>query len=384
MRIALAGAGFACAVIARELAEHGHRVEVHERRDHVGGNCHTARDPATGVMLHRYGPHIFHTDDEEVWRYVNRHAVFMPYVHRVKATVRGRVYTLPVNLHTINQFFGRAMSPAEARQWIAARARSGGPPPRNFEEQALAWVGPELYEAFLRGYTHKQWGVPPHRLPAEILRRLPLRFDYDDNYFAHRYQGLPRDGYTALVASILDHPRIEVVLGSALGPAEAGRYDHLFHSGPIDAYYGHPFGALPYRTLDFERIESDGDHQGCAVMNHPDADLPYTRVTEHKHFAPWESHARSVCFRETPRAAEPGDIPYYPVHLAEGNERLARYRALAAADRRVTFVGRLGTFRYLDMDATIRHALDTARAFIAASPHVARPRSEGRASSPVA
>ncbi len=366
MRIGMAGAGFACAVIARELAEHGHRIEVHERRNHVAGNCHTERDPLSGVMLHRYGPHIFHTDDDEVWAYVNRFAVFRPYVHRVKAVACGRVYSLPINLHTINQFTGATMSPDEARAWVATRADRRIEPPGNFEQQALRFVGRDLYEAFFKGYTRKQWGIEPTALPAGVMARLPVRFNYDDNYFAHRHQGLPESGYTALVARLLAHRRIEVVLDSELNAADAGRFDHLFWSGPIDDYFDRRLGRLPYRTLDFERIDAHGDFQGCAVMNQCDESVPFTRITEHRHFAPWESHEQTVCFREFSRAAEPGDTPYYPVHLATGNALLERYQALAAAEANVSFVGRLGSFRYMDMDVTIRHALDVARGFLAA------------------
>ncbi len=363
MRIGLAGAGLACAVIARELAMQGHRVEVHERRDHVGGNCHTERDERSGVMLHRYGPHIFHTDDDDVWAYVNRFATFRPYVHRVKACVNGRVYSLPINLHTINQFAGDAMSPQQARAWVTQRSTLANEPPCSFEDQALRTVGHALYEAFFKGYTRKQWGIDPKLLPASVMARLPVRFNYNDNYFAHRHQGIPESGYTAMVARMLDHPRIGVQLGSQLGQADLGHFDHVFFSGPIDEFFGRELGMLPYRTLDFQRIDSDGDVQGCAVMNQCDEAVPFTRITEHAHFAPWETHRRSVCFREFSRAAGPQDTPYYPVHLVEGNSLLQRYQAMARDEPRVTFVGRLGTFRYLDMDMTIRHALNTAQAF---------------------
>ena len=375
-RVVLVGAGFSGAVIGRELAEAGVPVLVVEARDHVAGNCHTERCPETGVLVHRYGPHIFHTDDDEVWDYVNRFAVFQPYRNRVKATTGGCVYTLPVNLHTINQFFGTAMRPDEARAFIAAQAEppaSGSP--ANFEEQALAMIGRPLYEAFFRGYTQKQWGCDPRSLPASILKRLPLRFNYDDNYFFHRHQGLPEAGYTALVERILDHPRIELQLGRRFSPAEAGQYAHVFWSAPLDGWYGHDMGRLGYRTLDFERFTHRGDYQGCAVMNYGEVEVPWTRITEHKHFAPWEAHEGSVCTREYARACGAGDIPYYPIRLVEEKRLLADYVARAEAEvagegvgtggARVTFVGRLGTYRYLDMDVTIREALDTARGFLA-------------------
>jgi len=359
------GAGLSGAVIARELAEAGQRVTVCEARDHLAGNCHTERDRETGVLVHRYGPHVFHTDDAEVWDHVRRFETFRPYAHRVRATVAGRVYALPINLHTINQFFGRAMGPAEARRFLAGLAEGGDAAPASFEAQALRWVGRDLYEAFLEGYTRKQWGCAPDTLPAAILKRLPLRFDYDDRYFSHRFQAMPVGGYTAMVARMLDHPRIDVHLRTPVTRAGAGRWEHVFHSGPLDAYFDHALGRLGYRTLDFERFIANGDHQGCAVMNYPDADVPFTRITEHKHFAPWERHEATVCYREYPRACGPGDIPFYPIRLVAEKRMLAAYADLAAREENVTFVGRLGTYRYLDMDVTIREALDAARAFLA-------------------
>lgn len=364
-RYLMVGAGLSGAVIGRTLAEAGHHVTVADARPHVAGNCHTERCARTGVLVHSYGPHIFHTDDAEVWDYVNRFELFRPYRNRVKATVGGQVYALPINLHTINQFFGRAMGPAEARAFIAAQADRTIETPRTFEEQALSMLGRPLYEAFFKGYTEKQWGCAPGELPAAILRRLPVRFNYDDNYFYHRFQAMPVTGYTAMVARILDHPRIDVRLGTPVSQAQARDFAHVFWSGALDGWYDHDMGRLGYRTLDFERFTQPGDHQGCAVMNHPDPGVPFTRVTEHRHFAPWEEHDTSVCYREYSRACGPGDTPYYPIRLVREKALLADYVTRAQAERGVTFVGRLGTYRYLDMDVTIREALDTARAFLA-------------------
>lgn len=362
MDILLVGAGFSGAVIGRALAEAGHRCRIIDSRDHIAGNCHTRRDDETGVMMHVYGPHIFHTDDAGVWDYVNRHAEFMPYQNRVKTTSQGAVYSLPINLLTINQFFGQTLRPDEARDFIDSKADTSIADPQNFEEQALRFVGRELYEAFFKGYTEKQWGCAPTELPASILKRLPVRFNYDDNYFFHRFQGMPRDGYTALIESILDHPNISVELSTDYDPSMQA--DHVFWSGALDGYFGYRLGRLGYRTLDFQAFRYDGDYQGCAVMNYGDRQVPYTRITEHKHFSPWESHQGSVCYREFSRAAGPEDIPYYPIRLVEEKSLLAQYVALAEATPGVTFVGRLGTYRYLDMDVTIREALDTAAAFL--------------------
>jgi UDP-galactopyranose mutase len=354
--IAIVGAGFSGAVLARELAESGYNAKVFDSRSHIAGNCHTERDPESGVMVHRYGPHIFHTDNERVWQYLNRFTQFMPYTNRVKTTTHGQVFSLPVNLHTINQFFGKTFSPAEAKESIDD--------PQTFEEQALRFVGPDLYEAFFKGYTQKQWGCSPTKLPASILKRLPVRFNYDDNYFCHKHQGMPRDGYTAIIDRILDHDRIEVKLESFFSRNQCARFDHVFYSGPIDGYFNFQLGRLGYRTLDFEEIRAEGDYQGCAVMNYGDESVPYTRIAEHKYFSPWEEHSKTICYAEYSRRCEEGDIPYYPIRLIEEQEILKRYVELANAEKNVTFVGRLGTYRYLDMDVTVAEALIAAEQFI--------------------
>lgn len=359
--ILIVGAGLSGAVIGRELAEAGHAVKIIDRRNHIAGNCHTERDQATGVMVHVYGPHIFHTNDEEVWTYVNAHMRFLPFVNRVKTTSRGRVFSLPVNLHTINQFFGKTLRPDEAREFIASLSDPSIDEPVTFEDQALKFVGRDLYEAFFEGYTRKQWGCSPADLPASILKRLPVRFNYDDNYFAHRFQGMPENGYTEMVASILAHDNIEVELERDFTRSDAADFAHVFYSGPLDGYFDYELGRLGYRTLDFEPFRYDGDYQGCAVINYGDADVPYTRITEHKHFSPWESHDKSICYREFSRECGPDDTPYYPIRLSGEQALLSDYVAMARAEKGVTFVGRLGTYRYLDMDVTIREALDTAR-----------------------
>lgn len=361
--VQIAGAGFSGAVIARELAEAGYEVQVFETRAHVAGNCHTARDPQTGVLQHCYGPHIFHTGDAEVWAYVTRFGRFRDYRHRVWTQVGGQVYPMPVTLATINQFYGKALSPTEARAFIASEAEAIATP-ANFEEQALAMIGRPLYEAFFKGYTRKQWGRDPRELPASILKRLPLRFSYADSYFNHLWQALPEAGYTPVVQAMLDHPGITVHLETPLTPGQGGA--HVFWSGPLDAWFDHRLGRLGYRTLDFEQSRHAGDYQGCPVMNYGDAEVPWTRITEHKHFAPWESHDQTLISHERARACGPEDIPYYPIRLVAEKALLSDYVAEARAARGVTFVGRLGTYRYLDMDVCIREALDTARAFLAA------------------
>lgn len=364
MKILLVGAGLSCAVIGRALAEAGHSCRIIDKRDHIGGNCFTERDDETGVMMHVYGPHIFHTDDDEVWTYVNSFTEFLPFQNRVKATAQGGVYSLPINLLTINQFFGKTMRPDEARDFISAQADLSIDDPQNFEQQALRFVGRDLYEAFFKGYTEKQWGCSPTELPASILKRLPVRFNYDDNYFFHRFQGMPKNGYTPMIEAILEHPNITVELSKSYTSDMANEADHVFWSGPLDGYFDYDLGRLGYRTLDFERFTYEGDYQGCAVMNYGDREVPYTRITEHKHFSPWESHDASICYREYSREAGADDIPYYPIRLVEEKALLKEYVARAETVTDVTFVGRLGTYRYLDMDVTIREAMDTSALFL--------------------
>ena len=357
--IGIAGAGFSGAVIARELAEAGHDISVVDARDHIGGNSHTQRN-ADGVMVHVYGPHIFHTQHQNVWDYINRFGVMMPYNHRVKALAKGSAYSLPVNLLTINQFFNKTFSPAEAEAFVHSIADTTITTPITFEDQALRFVGRDLYEAFFKGYTKKQWGVDPTELPASILARLPVRFNYEDSYFNHPYQAIARDGYTEIIAAILDHPRIKVELGRSLSRADAGSFDHMFWTGPIDSYFDYEHGRLGYRTLDFESEVHDGDYQGCPVLNYCDEEVPFTRITEHKHFAPWESHDRTVIYREFSRLCGEKDIPYYPIRLVKEKEQLGQYVEMARRETNATFVGRLGTYRYLDMDVTIFEALKVA------------------------
>lgn len=364
MKIAIVGAGISGAVIARLLAEKGIESTVFDKRSHIAGNCHSERDSETNVMLHVYGPHIFHTDDKEVWDFVNTYSEFMPYTNRVKAIYKGNVYLLPVNLHTINQFFNKTLRPDEARAFIESKADKTIVEPQNFEEQAISMIGRELYEAFFKGYTRKQWGCEPTELPASILKRLPLRFNYNDNYFNHKYQGMPKDGYTDMVAKILDHDLIEVKTDTIFTAEESGAYQHVFWSGALDGYFNFSEGRLGYRTLDFEKFSTEGDYQGTAVINYCEEDVPFTRITEHKHFSPWENHDKTTCYREFSRFCTEDDIPYYPIRMVKEKELLNRYLDKAMALNNMTFVGRLGTYRYLDMDVTIREAIDVANKFI--------------------
>lgn len=361
MNFSIVGAGFTGAVLAQELAKAGHMISVFESRNHIAGNCYSNRDEKTGVMIHQYGPHIFHTDNEAVWNYVNQFTEFMPYINRVKTTSQGRVFSLPINLHTINQYFNKTLRPGEAKAFIESIADNTIEEPRSFEEQAMKFVGKDLYEAFFKGYTIKQWGVYPSELPASILKRLPIRFNYDDNYFNHKYQGMPKEGYTPIVRALLSHANIQVHLNTSFKAERAKEFDHVFYTGPIDSWFNYEEGRLGYRTLDFVREDHDGDYQGCAVMNYGDQAIPYTRISEHKHFAPWESHEQTIIFKEYSRECTEDDIPYYPIRLVNEKAMLKVYIEKAKAQTNVSFLGRLGTYRYLDMDVTIAEALDASR-----------------------
>lgn len=361
MNFAIVGSGFTGAVLAQELAKSGHQVHVFESRNHIAGNCYTERDKKTGIIIHQYGPHIFHTDNKDVWDYVNTFAEFIPYVNRVKTTSQGGVFSLPINLHTINQYFNKTMSPSEAKTFIRSLSDESIEIPQSFEQQALKFVGKELYEAFFKGYTLKQWGVSPKALPSSILKRLPIRFNYDDNYFNHKYQGMPKDGYTPIIEALLANKNIELSLNTEFNMKQGSKYDHVLYTGPLDAWFHYSEGRLGYRTLDFVREDHEGDYQGCAVMNYGDESVPYTRITEHKHFAPWEKHEQTVIFKEYSRACTGKDIPYYPVRLVNEKAMLHAYIKKAKMQENVSFLGRLGTYRYLDMDVSIAEAIAASR-----------------------
>jgi UDP-galactopyranose mutase len=374
--IKIVGAGLAGATIAQQLASRGgFDIEVYDSRPHVGGNVHTERDASTGVMVHKYGPHIFHTNNTQVWNYVNRFAEFIPYIQRTKAKSDGEVFSFPINLHTINQVYRTNMSPNEAREFIGRRATSFRivQDLDDFETRASNLVGPELYAMFLREYTRKQWGRAPSELPASILKRLPMRWDYNDNAYDHTHQGIPVYGYTHMVENMLDHPRIKVKLDYPITRHDF-RYSNsdtfVFYSGAIDEWFDYSRGPLPYRTLDFETIIdlSTTDYQGCSVINSCDQSTPWTRSTEHRHFTPWEtSHTGTVVTREFSREcdAERGDIRYYPVHLSSENQKLSAYSEMARRETGVAFVGRLGTYQYLDMDKTVGLSIERAHRFLA-------------------
>jgi UDP-galactopyranose mutase len=359
-RILVVGAGFSGAVIARELTQSlGVHVLVIDDRDHIAGNCYTERDKH-GIMLHKYGAHIFHTSRDDVWNYVRRYSEFGPYVNRVKASTKRGVFSLPINLLTINNFFGKRFSPAEAEAFIATLGDSSIGEPQNFEEQALKFLGRDLYETFFYGYTKKQWGCEPTELPASFLKRLPVRFNYDDSYFNDRYQGIPVDGYTAIIERILADPKIEVKLNLGWDASMAAEFSHVIFTGPIDCFYDYQFERLGYRTVFWDKTYHTGDFQGNAVINYPDMDVPFTRIVEHKHFAPWEKHDHTAVFTEFSKETQEKDIPFYPKRLAADKTLLEKYLDLAKRETKVSFLGRLATYRYLDMHQVVAEALDFA------------------------
>ncbi|MDN5288997.1 MAG: glf [Mucilaginibacter sp.] len=365
-KILIVGAGFSGAVMARELAaSNRYTILVAEERDHVAGNCHTRRDPETGIMEHVYGPHIFNTSNKVVWDYINRFGEFSPYINRVKAETNSGTYSFPINLHTINQLFHKNFNPREARKFVEELGEKKMGVPANFEEQALTLLGREIYENFLKSYTEKQWGCDPRQLPASVLKRLPVRFNYNDNYYNSQYQGIPTEGYTHIIQNLLNHPNITVKLNSKFTKGHEADFDYVFYTGPIDAYYGFAHGRLGYRTVYFERHVFDGeDYQGNAVINYCHDKVPYTRIHEHKHFMPHEKHPKSLYFKEFSKETQENDIPFYPKSLPHDRDLYGIYRSLALKEEKTSFLGRLATYRYLDMHHVIDEALQLAHKFI--------------------
>jgi UDP-galactopyranose mutase len=361
------GAGFFGLTVAERVAARlGRRVLVLERREHIGGNAFSEPDPQTGIEVHRYGSHLFHTSNERVWRYASRFTRFTSYQHHVFTTHRGQVYALPINLGTLCQFFGRSLTPAEARALVREQAgRPAGGSARNLEEKAVSLIGRPLYEAFVRGYTRKQWQTDPRQLPAAVIARLPVRYTFDSRYFSDTHEGLPVDGYTAWLQRMAAHPNIEVRLSVDYDDVRAEFPPGLptVVTGPVDRYFRYAAGPLGWRTLDFEReVLPVGDYQGTAVMNYADEDVPFTRIHEFRHLHPERAHPpdRTVVVREFSRVAGEGDEPYYPVNTPQDRHRLAVYRRLAAREaeeRAVFFGGRLGTYQYLDMHMAIASGL---------------------------
>jgi UDP-galactopyranose mutase len=362
--LVVVGSGFFGLTIAERCATQlGLKVLVLDRRDHIGGNAYSAPEPETGIEVHKYGAHLFHTSNQRVWDYVNQFTSFTGYQHRVFTIFKDKVYPMPVNLATICEYFGRYMTPDEARALVAEQADEiDSEKAENFEEKGISLVGRPLYEAFFRGYTAKQWQTDPKNLPAAIVSRLPVRYNFDNRYFSDKYEGLPVDGYTAWLERMADHPNIEVRLNSDFFDMRDDILGNVpvVYTGPVDAYFDYQAGALSWRTLDFElEVKNTGDFQGTSVMNYAAEDVPFTRIHEFRHFHPERDYPKdkTVIMREYSRFAEKGDEPYYPINTAEDRQKLLAYRDLAKAEPDVLFGGRLGTYKYLDMHMAIGSAL---------------------------
>ncbi|MBV8911509.1 MAG: UDP-galactopyranose mutase [Acetobacteraceae bacterium] len=347
------GAGFAGAVLAERLAAgSGRRVLVVDRRPHIGGNAYDCLDDA-GVLIHPYGPHIFHTNSQTVLDYLSRFTEWRPYEHRVLARVKGMLLPIPINRHTVNKFFGINLSQDEVEAFLRSKAEPRNPV-RTSADVVLGAVGRELYEAFFQGYTRKQWGLDPSELDKSVTARVPTRTNDEDRYFTDRFQCMPRDGYTKMFRAMLDHPNITVATSTEYTDIQSETYDHLIFTGPVDEYFDYRYGKLPYRSLNFHHETHDqAQYQQVAVVNYPSPDVPYTRITEFKHLT-GQAHARtSICY-EYPSAV--GD-PYYPVPREENARVYQRYKTLADATPNVTFVGRLATYKYYNMDQVVGQAL---------------------------
>ena len=362
--LVIVGSGFFGLTIAERCAnELGLRVLVLERRRHLGGNAYSELEPETGIEMHVYGAHLFHTSNERVWEYVNRFTDFTDYQHRVFTNYQGQVYSFPMNLGLINQFFGRSHTPDEARALIAEQASEiDTAKAENLEEKAISLVGRPLYEAFVRGYTAKQWQTDPKELSPDIISRLPVRYNFTNRWFNDTHEGLPVDGYTAWLTRMADHPNIEVRLNTDFFDVrdEYVGTVPVVYTGPVDEYFGHSEGRLSWRTVDLEaEVKDVDDFQGTPVMNYADEDVPFTRILEFKHFHPERTHlpGKTVIVHEYSRFATDEDEPYYPVNTAEDRAKLLRYRDLAKQEPMVLFGGRLGTYKYLDMHMAIGSAL---------------------------
>ncbi len=348
------GCGLAGVTFANLAAEHGYTVRLTDRRAHIGGNCYSYKDEESQVEVHKYGPHIFHTNSTKIWEYVNRFTAFNNYVNRVKARTGNRVYGMPINLHTLNQFFGKDFTPAEAEKHIDS-IRDKELKPTNFEEYVLHNLGRELYEAFYKYYTTKHWGVDPTEIPISTAKRLPIRFNYNDNYFNDQFQGIPVNGYTEMIQRMLDHKNIHVSLGEDFELYRAGwrqNFKHLVFTGSIDNYFNYNNGYLPYRTLRFEAVRGK-EIIGNAVMNYTDMSESFTRMHEHKWFTPERKFDKSIAFKEYPGNTDSRKNPIYPIRNPDSTAMFQAYNDQAKAEENVTFVGRLAEFRYYDMHQVI-------------------------------
>lgn len=361
----IVGAGLYGAVFARQAADAGKKVLVVDRRSHIGGNVYTEK--VEGIDFHKYGAHIFHTNNQQVWQYVNRYVSFNRFTNSPVANYKGELYSLPFNMYTFNKMWG-VVTPEQAQEKIETQRREAGiTEPQNLEEQAISLVGVDIYEKLIKGYTQKQWGRACRELPSFIIKRLPVRFTFDNNYFNALYQGIPVGGYTRLVENLLKGIEVRLNLDYLAHKQELDALaDRILYTGPIDAYFGYALGALEYRSVRFEHELLDKPNfQGNAAVNYTDAEIPYTRIIEHKWFTFGKDEQgrdlpKTIISREYSSEWHPGDEPYYPVNDGKNSALYKRYKALAQKEEGVLFGGRLGEYKYYDMDAVIAAALEAA------------------------
>jgi UDP-galactopyranose mutase len=358
------GSGFYGLTIAQQAAEHlGLKVKVIELRNHIGGNAYSEFDPETGIEVHKYGSHLFHTSNERVWEYVNRFTDFNNYKHRVWAKHNSELYPMPINLDTINKFFRMDFEPEQAERFIRGQiSENQAASASNLEDRAIALIGQPLYEAFIKGYTEKQWQTDPKLLPSDVINRLPMRFTTEHRYFSDKYEGLPLAGYTAWLENMAEHPNIEVLLEQDFFDYKSDVVGQvpIVYTGPIDRYFDYEFGELGWRTLDFKsEILGTGNYQNTSVVNYSDLDVPFTRIHEYRHLHPERDYQNESTYisREYSRFASRVDEPYYPVNTDVDREKLVKYRTLIDNEKDVWFGGRLGSYQYLDMHMAIASAL---------------------------
>jgi UDP-galactopyranose mutase len=366
------GSGFYGLTVAEQISGRLNLpVLVLEKRSHIGGNAYSYFDSETGIEIHKYGTHIFHTSNSKVWEYVNRFTTFNGYIHKVRITSNSKVYSMPINLHSINQFLGTSYSPLEAENWVKSQVLPLGENEVdiNLEQKGHALIGPILFDNFIRGYTQKQWQLDPRLLPGDIISRLPVRYNYDDKYFDDVYQGIPTHGYANWINNMIKNPKIVIIRGVDFFYVKSQilKSQKIIYTGPIDKYFNYSHGHLSWRTLDFE-IEKKAlkDFQGISVMNYADLSIPYTRIHEFRHLHPEREYPNSqtVIMKEFSKKSEPNDEPYYPINSQQDKKILERYREMQKTEVNTTFGGRLGRYQYLDMHMAIGSALQTAEELI--------------------
>jgi UDP-galactopyranose mutase len=369
----IVGSGFFGLTVAEQITSRTHsNVLILEKRNHIGGNAYSEIDVETGIEVHVYGSHLFHTSNKRVWEYVNKFTSFTPYIHKVKINSKNQIYSMPINMHTINQFLQKALTPNEAKSWVKEMSSELQGNPTNLEEKAISLIGRPLYEAFIQGYTKKQWQTDPAELSSSIISRLPVRYNYNDRYFDDVFEGLPTNGYGKWINEMVKNQNIEIWTDTDYFDlkSEISSSQKVIYTGPIDQYFDYSEGSLGWRTLDFETKSLPiNDFQGTSVMNYADPSVPYTRIHEYKHLHPERTYPleKTIISYEYSRFADKTDEPYYPIGTELDREILGKYRKLAELEENVFFGGRLGRYQYLDMHMAISSALLLADELIAST-----------------